>query len=47
MGLAPPEPFRATGWGQYRACMNQQFYPQYEDYWTSSTTVDSWEPELG
>jgi len=45
MGLRPPAAFQATGWGKYRGFMRQKFCPQYEDYWSSSTTVESWDPE--
>ena len=44
MGVRPPVPFRAPGWGQYDAFLTQQAFPQYEDYWAASTEVDSWEP---
>jgi hypothetical protein len=43
-GLTPPKPFRAPGWGTFEAFMKQRYYPQYENYWDATASIDSWEP---
>lgn len=44
MGVEPPVPFRATGWGKYRAFHVQKFCPQYEEYWSPDASIQSWQP---
>jgi len=45
MGEKPPVAFRSTGWGQYRAFIDQKLCPLYENYWDATAQIDSWSPE--
>lgn len=44
MGVKPPVAFRAQGWGTYEGFQSQKFCSLYEDYWSASATIESWEP---
>nr|WP_245547752.1 hypothetical protein [Halovivax ruber] len=44
MGVKPPVPFRAQGWGTYEGFQSQKFCSLYDEYWSSEATVTSWEP---
>ncbi|ADQ69187.1 hypothetical protein C499_00550 [Halogeometricum borinquense DSM 11551] len=45
MGVKPPIAFRAQGQGKYRATLEQQACPQYENYWDATADIQSWEPK--
>lgn len=44
MGVKPPVPFRAQGWGTYEGFQCQKFCDLYEEYWSSEATISTWEP---
>nr|WP_245547786.1 hypothetical protein [Halovivax ruber] len=44
MGVKPPVPFRAQGWGTYEGFQSQKFCSLYDEYWSSEAAVSSWEP---
>ncbi|ELZ18353.1 hypothetical protein C478_01805 [Natrinema thermotolerans DSM 11552] len=44
MGVKPPVPFRAQGWGTYEGFQCQKFCSLYDEYWSSEATIQSWEP---
>nr|WP_226480881.1 hypothetical protein [Natrinema amylolyticum] len=44
MGVKPPVPFRAQGWGTYQGFQCQKFCSLYDEYWSSEATIQSWEP---
>ncbi|WP_049900714.1 hypothetical protein [Natrinema sp. J7-1] len=44
MGVKPPVPFRAQGWGTYKGFQCQRFCSLYDEYWSSEATIQSWEP---
>lgn len=44
MGVKPPVPFRAQGWGTYEGFQCQKFCSLYDEYWSTEATIQSWEP---
>ncbi|WP_408958039.1 hypothetical protein [Natrinema sp. 74] len=44
MGVKPPVPFRAQGWGTYEGFQCQRFCDLYENYWSSDAEITSWKP---
>ncbi|WP_222916203.1 hypothetical protein [Natrinema sp. SYSU A 869] len=44
MGVKPPVPFRAQGWGTYEGFQCQKFCSLYDEYWSSEATITSWDP---